>query len=100
MTTFSDVRLTRHALDVMRSRDVEPEEVADVLRTPEIVEPHKGDRRFVRGPLAVVVRDLADGTALVLTVLLRSGARWTDADARAREQRPAPRPTPRPTAHL
>jgi hypothetical protein len=68
----------------MRRRAVEPEDVADALRDPDIREPHKGRTRYVRGSLAVVVAVDPDGAPVVVTVLLRSGAKWDDATARAR----------------
>lgn len=76
------VRFTHHALTVMKRRDISPEEVANALADPQIVEPHQGKRRFVRDGLAVVVApDLA-----IVTILLRSSVQWTDADARARRR--------------
>ncbi|GGL93882.1 hypothetical protein GCM10010129_42250 [Streptomyces fumigatiscleroticus] len=48
---FSRVRVTRHAWDAMKRRDVAPEDLADVLSAPEIREPHKGRTRLVRGPV-------------------------------------------------
>lgn len=80
---FREVRLTPHALDAMRRRRVEPEEVGAALREPDVTEPHDGSVRFVRGDLAVVVR-LRDGVAVVLSVLLRCRSSWTDADVRTR----------------
>ncbi|MGX4690750.1 DUF4258 domain-containing protein [Streptomyces sp. JNUCC 63] len=77
------LRITPHFLDVIARRDISPAEVADCLRRPDIVEPHDGRRRFVRGRIAVVVA--ADGA--LVTALLRDRAHWTDADARNRNGR-------------
>lgn len=83
MVTREDLRhlrCSRHALDTMRRRDISPEEVADVLLRPQVVEPHRGRYRYVRDGLTVVLaKDLT-----IITVLLRSGSQWTDADARNR----------------
>lgn len=79
---LAGIRLSRHARDVMRRRRVDPEDVADVLLEPDVTEPHGAARRYVRGPLAVVLA--TDPRPVVVTVLLRSGAAWTDADARGR----------------
>ncbi len=83
------VALTHHARRVMAERDVEPEEIAEALRRPDVSEPHEGRRRFTRGPLSVVVAESADGRrAVVVTVLLRRRASWSDADARNRTANP------------
>ena len=96
--------LSAHARRVMAAREVEPEDLADALAAPDLTEPHEGRRRFIRGPLAVVVEESADGRrALVVTVLLRRRSTWTDSDARTRrapltpaaDRRPATRTTDR-----
>lgn len=78
------LRLSGHARDAMRRRDVWPEEVARVLVAPDVVTADgAGRRRYVAGDLAVVVAD-EDSGPLVVTVLLRSRSRWTDEDCRRR----------------
>lgn len=85
---FVDVKLSRHALAAMRARAIEPEDVGDVLRDPELTEPHEGAVRYVRGPLCAVV-GITDGVAHVITVLLRDADAWTDVDCRNRFRRNA-----------
>ncbi|WP_181804615.1 DUF4258 domain-containing protein [Streptomyces shenzhenensis] len=77
---FARVRVTSRAWDAMKRRDVAPEDLADVLRAPDVAESHNGRTRFVRGPLAVVVAVDPDGAPVVVTVLLRSRAQWGDDD--------------------
>lgn len=80
--SFTTVRLTRHAREKMAARGVEPEALADVIRKLSVVEPHGSAWRVTRGPLSVVAA--VDGSALVvISVLLRSTAKWTDRDVRA-----------------
>lgn len=89
-SSWASLTLTRHALDAMRRRLVEPEDLAEVLRDPATVETAgRGPRgesrwRFTRGDLCTVVAVHPGGRAAVLTVLLRSSDRWTDADVAAR----------------
>lgn len=80
---LKNLRLTPHALSAMQRRDVEPEEVAEALVHPDCTEPvEKGRRRYVKGPLAVVVQEGA--VPAVVTVLLRQSEQWTDGDMRGR----------------
>lgn len=76
------VRITKHAHEKMDLRDVDPEDVGDVLAHPEQVSPDGDAERFFRGPLCVVVKT-EGGVGHVVTVLLRTGTRWTDEDMRA-----------------
>lgn len=71
---------SKHALTTMVARGVTWPEVVEAYRNPQVVEPHKGQRRYVRDGIAVVVAP--DGA--VVTVLLRSSAQWDDDDARGR----------------
>lgn len=73
-------RFSGHALEVMEARNVSPEAVGAAIREPDVVEPHQGRRRFVKGDLVVVVGP--DG--VIVTVLLRDRAEWTAKDCRAR----------------
>lgn len=88
MTNSSRLTFTRHVREVMSRRDVTVDEVLDVVRHPEVVEPSNGMQRFVKGDLAVVVATGArPGEFAVVTVLYRVPWRWTDADMRARRRR-------------
>lgn len=81
---FKSVTLTGHVKAKMRERDVSPEELADVLTHPQIVEP-SGDRlRLVREGLCAVVQVDAEGNATVITILLRQLGQWSDEDMRHR----------------
>lgn len=74
------LRCTPHLLAKLRERDIAPEEVAECLRRPDVIEPHMGRRRFVRGSLVVVVAH--DGA--LITVLIRSRTAWDSTVARSR----------------
>ena len=77
-----DWSFTVHARDRMASRDFSPHQVLAACEHPEWItaslEPEL-ELRY-RGHLAVLVNSR---THVVVTVLLRSRSRWTDADARA-----------------
>jgi hypothetical protein len=79
----TNLKISAHGWRAMAARDVSPEEVVEILRRPEVVEPHDGRRRFVGKGLAVVVAG-DDLSPVVVTVLLRERRQWTSADARAR----------------
>lgn len=69
---------TAHALDVMRRRNVERHEVAEVVNRPEFTYPSGAQHVFQKGQLAVV---LHRESRTVVTVLKRADgslARWTD----------------------
>lgn len=85
-----NIRISDHARDVMRRRAITFDEVAAIVAYPQIVETQPdGRRRYVVDALAVVVaedRDRGITFRTIITILLRSGEQWTDADAAAREQ--------------
>jgi hypothetical protein len=81
---LSRLRVTAHAWAVMRRRDISPEELALILRSPSVSEPHQGRYRLTRGGLTAVVAIDPDGTTVVISVLSRSAAQWTDSDVRGR----------------
>lgn len=81
--TLSRLKVTGHARAAMRDRDVRPEEVIAVLRAPEVVEAHEGRERYVAHGLVAVIAWEGEVPVLV-TVLLREGRQWTNADARRR----------------
>ena len=83
MLNFRRLKFTQHAVRAMGERGVEVEEIAEILRRPEIVEPHAGKRRFIGHGLAIVVAG-PDSNPVVVTVLLRRGGQWTNEDARKR----------------
>jgi len=79
-------RLTKHARETALRRDVEIHDVLLTAVDPEVTYtsgPAYGVDREVRqrGLLAVVVNP---DTQVVITVLLRQTAQWTDEDARTR----------------
>lgn len=81
------IRLTAHAQRVMCERGVSFSEVEKAVSRPQIVEPHEGRRRFIRGDLVVVVADdrRPGGSDLfVVTVLWRKLDRWTSDQMKAR----------------
>lgn len=75
---FSD-----HAREAMNARRVSREEVLDIVRHPEIVEPSGRQRRFVKDGLVVVLGPNGRRWEVV-TVLLRQPDQWTNEDARKR----------------
>ena len=75
------VKLTRHAREVMILRDFAPEEIADVLREPEIIVPNRGLWHVKRGEITVVAARSEDDSVTVVTVLLNRLDQWTNADA-------------------
>lgn len=75
------LKITAHARDTMSRRDVDPEDIGHVLRQPDSISPDGDAERFFRGPLCVVVRT-EGGCGYVVTVLLRTGTRWSDEDMR------------------
>lgn len=80
---------TTHALRAMAAREVEVEDVVDAILRPDVVEPHEGRVRYVKDGIAYVVAPL-DGKRdrpVLVTVLLRTGRQWTDADARTRRRK-------------
>jgi len=83
MLNLSNLRITRHAVGVMGERGVEVEEIVEILRRPDVVEPHDGKRRFVGHGLALVIAG-DDERPVLVTVLLRRRDQWTNADARKR----------------
>lgn len=82
---YKSVTLSGHAKQKMRDRDVDADELADVLLRPQIIEPSREMLRLVRDDLCAVVAIDADGNATVVTVLLRQLGAWTDEDIRSRE---------------
>jgi hypothetical protein len=88
MMNHSDIRslkITRHAREQMHAREVSFAEVVSALAEPDVVEPHKGARRFVRGELVlVVIEDEATDRPVLITVLWRRPERWTSAQMRGR----------------
>lgn len=79
------VRFTRHALSVMKSRDVTPEEVIEIIRNPDVTEPSEGQRRYVANGLAVAV-DVRYNPYVVITVLMRNREQWTNENVRTRSR--------------
>lgn len=77
------IRLTEHARDVMKRRSVTFQQIVDAISQPEIIEPHKGKSRYVKGNLCVVVASSLHGK-VIITILLRDPENWTDHDARNR----------------
>ncbi|MGI5511138.1 hypothetical protein [Streptomyces sp. CA-106131] len=74
-------KLSRHAAEVLVRRDIPVSELADVFRRSAGTERHEGRWRVVgRNGLVAVLSD--DG--VIVTVLLRSAAQWTDSDVRGR----------------
>lgn len=82
---FTSLRLSAHAKEKMRTRDIGPEELAEVLTKPQIVEPSAGRLRMVRDDLCAVVATDTEGNATVVTILLRQLDQWTDDDMVNRE---------------
>lgn len=80
---LAKLKLTGHARKAMLERGVSIADLAGVLSRPEIVEPHEGRRRFVKGDLVAVIADDATGPVLV-TVLWRRPDRWTSGEMRRR----------------
>lgn len=81
---LSECIVTAHARDVQKRRGIPWDAVAKALREPHVIEPHQGRWRVVRGPLAVVVADLAKESPVVVTLLLRGVEEtWNDDMARA-----------------
>jgi hypothetical protein len=79
------VTISAHAEEKMALRDVTPEDFAKALLAPEVIEPSEDGLRYVRGGIAYVVAR-RKGRPVLVTVLLRSGKPWTDADARERRR--------------
>lgn len=77
------VTISAHAEETMALRDVTPEDFAKALLAPEVIEPSKGDLRYIRGGIAYVITR-RKGRPVLRTVLLRSGKQWTNEDARKR----------------
>lgn len=78
------LRITKHAHETMARRDVDPEDIGEVLRDPQGVDSDGAAQRFWRDGLCVVVKT-EGGVGHVLTVLLRTrdvAGRWTDEDVR------------------
>jgi hypothetical protein len=73
---LAKLKITVHARDNMEEREVTIAELAAVLKSPDLIEPHKGRRRFVKGDLVAVIADDRTGPVLV-TVLWRRPDRWT-----------------------
>lgn len=67
----------------MRRRGVTVEEMKNALLNPEVTEPSKHCRRFVKDGLAYVV-DIEPHKVTLVTVLLRSSKQWTNADCLVR----------------
>lgn len=82
---FRFVTISAHAEEKMALRDVTVEDFAKALLAPEVVEPSKGQLRYVRGGIVYVV-GRRKGRPVLVTVLLRSGKPWTDEDARKRRR--------------
>lgn len=76
---LAKLTLTAHARRAMKERGVSIKDLAEVLTKPEIVEPHQGRRRFVKGELVAVIADDETGPVLI-TVLWRRPDRWTSKD--------------------
>lgn len=84
---YASVSLSGHAKQKMRDRDIAPEELAELLTKPQIVEPSRGNLRLTRDELCAVVALDDDRNATVITILLRQLGAWTDDDIRNREVR-------------
>jgi hypothetical protein len=91
-----NISLSEHARDVMRRREVTFDEVAEIIRWPQIREVSTGygnltrrgqHFRYVVENLAVVVAEERRGDQIfrtVVTVLLREDGQWSDEDVRTR----------------
>lgn len=73
---LAKLKVTAHARKNMEEREVTIAELAAVLKSPEIIEPHKGRRRFVKGDIVAVIATDTTGPVLI-TVLWRHADRWT-----------------------
>lgn len=73
------LKFSRHARETMAARNVSPARAVEILRRPQVVEPHGGARRYVRDGVVVVVApgDRNPDDLVVLTVLLRERSNWT-----------------------
>lgn len=67
----------------MDARAVTWGEVVSTVTHAEVTDEHEGRKRFFRRDLCVVVAG-----EVVVTVLMRSSARWTDRDVRGRRRFP------------
>lgn len=79
------LRLTNHAREVMKRRNISWDELVEVIERPDIIEPHQGKKRYVKGKLCVVVAPSLHGKVIV-TILLRDQNQWSDEDVRKREE--------------
>lgn len=82
---FSSLTLSGHAKQKMRDRDIDVDELAACLRSPQIVAPSDGRLRLIRDDLCAVVALDHDGAAVVVALLLRQLGQWTDEDMRNRD---------------
>lgn len=76
------VKLSEHAREQMRQRNVSFDEVVEILQRPEVVtSTEDADRRkFFGGDLCLVVADEKNGRLtfhVVVTILWRKGDQWT-----------------------
>lgn len=81
-----ELYFTLHAREVLERRNITPDTVWDIMRSPDIIEPNDGRLRFVGYGLAVVLGSKKHqfNNWPIITVLLRDGNQWTDKDARER----------------
>lgn len=97
-----NIRLSEHARDVMRRRQITFDEVAEIIARPKVVTTGT-DRKYSDNPtrkyfgenLCVVVAEnhgrreqygKRQTFRIVITVLLKDGEEWTDEDARGRKR--------------
>lgn len=78
------IGLTDHARAAMKNRKVSFDQLVDIIKTPDIIEPHKGNERYVKGDLCVVVARQGS-RRIVITILLRHQDKWTDDDVANRK---------------
>ena len=81
MLKVENLRITRHAVRAMAERGVEVEDLVGALRSPVVIEPHEGKRRFVGANGLVAVIAGPDEWPVLVTVLLRRREQWDDDDA-------------------
>jgi len=76
--------LSNHAREVMKRRQITWDEVVATVERPDIIEPHQGKKRYVKGTLCVVIAPSLHGN-VVVTILLREQKQWSDEDVRNRK---------------
>lgn len=84
--TWDELWFTQHSRNMMRARDITPQQVFDIMLDPEIIENQEGRLRFVRRGLVVVLgsKKHRHNNWPIVTVLLRERKQWTDKDVRER----------------